>query len=144
MKSLCLACKQNKIPPPHETTLQFCYDGITRCNDKIKEFRPVAWPKHREFMTYRLNNARQEEDETAITQIERIMMREESKHTWGRLSCATKKKQSPPASQCAITDENGWRSVITGQEPFQEAVSHAVGRQYRGATDAPINSGQLL
>ena len=43
-----------------------------------------------------------------------------------------------------MTDESGQRSVITGQESFQEAVSHALGRRYRGATDAPINSGQLL
>ena len=141
MKSLEVACKQNKIPHPRQTTLQFCYEGIKRCNDKIKEYAPVAWPKRREFMVDRLNNAREEEDETRITQIERIMMTEDSKHTWGRLKCATKKKRSPPASQVAITDENGQRSVVAGQEPFQEAVSHAIGRQYRGATDASINSG---
>merc|ERR1712115_772418 len=72
------------------------------------------------------------------------MITEDSKHTWGRLKCATKKKRSPPASQVALTDENGQRSVVTGQEPFQEAVSHAIGHRYRGATDAPINSGQFL
>ena len=71
------------------------------------------------------------------------MMREDTLHTWGRLGCATKKRRSPPASQCAITDENGQRIVITGKEPFEGAVSTAVHGRYHGATDAPINSGQL-
>ena len=62
---------------------------------------------------------------------------------WGRLGCATKKKQSPPASQCAVTDENnGERTVYTGQEPFKNATKSAVYRQYHGANNAPINSGQ--
>ena len=47
MKSLEVACKQNKIPHPRQTTLQYCYEGIKRCNDKIKEYTPVAWPKRR-------------------------------------------------------------------------------------------------
>ena len=62
----------------------------------------------------------------------------------GKTCVCHKEERSPPASQVAITDENGQRSVVTGQEPFQEAVSHAIGRRYCGATDAPINSGQFL
>ena len=42
-----------------------------------------------------------------------------------------------------ITDENGQRTIITGQEPFQNAATTAIHRRYLGATDAPINSGQL-
>ena len=57
MKGLELACKQNRIPHPRKTTLQFCYDNIKRCNDKIKEYTPVAWPKRCKFMIHRLNNA---------------------------------------------------------------------------------------
>ena len=71
------------------------------------------------------------------------MMREDGLHTWGRLRCATKKGRCPPASQCAITDENGQRTVITRQIPFQNAVTEALDRRYHGASDAPINSGQL-
>ena len=83
-------------------------------------------------------------------------MREENRNIWGRLGCATKKKRSTPASQCAVTDKNGQQQVITGQEPFQRAVANAVDyhfqraianavdHRFHGATDAPINSGQLL
>ena len=71
------------------------------------------------------------------------MIREESRNTWGRLGCAMKKKRSPPASQCAIIDENGQRTIISGQEPFQNAAANAVNHRYRGATDAPVNSGQF-
>ena len=71
-------------------------------------------------------------------------MREENRNIWGRLGCATKKKRSPPASQCAVIDKNGQRQVITGQEPLRRAVANAVDHRYHGATDAPINSGQLL
>ena len=143
MKSLCQACKRNKIPPPHETTLQFAYEGIKRCTDKLKEFRPLAHSKRREHMTNRLHFARREDNAAKVTEIERIMMREEGRKTWGRLGCATKKKRSPPASQCAVTDENGERTVFTGQGPFETATKGAVYRRYHGANDAPINSGQL-
>ena len=63
-------------------------------------------------MTNRLRCARLSNDKTAVAQIERIMMQEESRNTLGRLGCATKKKKFPPASQCAIIDENGQRQVI--------------------------------
>ena len=95
-------------------------------------------------MTNRLRYARISNKATAVAQIERIMMREENRNIWGRLGCATKKKRFPPASQCAVTDKNGQQQVITGQEPFQRAVANAVNHRFRGATDAPINSGQLL
>ena len=96
MKSLCQACIRNKIPLPQQTTLQYSYEGVKRCNDKIKEFRPLSIKKRREHNTNRLRCARLSNDETAIAQIERIMTREESRNTWGQLGCATKKKQSPP------------------------------------------------
>lgn len=74
-------------------------------------------------MTNCLHFARRFNNDTAVAQIERIIMREESGHTWERLGCATKKKRSPAASQCAILDEDGQRTVITGQEPFQNAAA---------------------
>ena len=81
-------------------------------------------------MTNRLHFARRANDETAVAQIEQIMIREESRNTWGRLGCATKKKRSPPVSQCAIIDENGQRTIISGQEPFQNAAANAVNHRY--------------
>lgn len=93
-------------------------------------------------MTKQLHFARLHKEDK-VTHIERIMMREYGRHTWGRLGCATKKRRSPPASQCEITDENGQQIVITGKEPFEGAVSTAIHGRYHGATDAPVNSGQL-
>lgn len=143
IKSLRIACENHRIPYPHKTSLQYALEGIQRCNDKIKEYTPDAWQKRRKFMTSRLQVARDLDDEKKESKIERIMMREDDLHTWGRLRCATKKGRCPPASQCAITDENGQQTVITGQIPFQNAVAKALDRQYHGANDAPINSGQL-
>ena len=98
IKSLRKACENHRIPYPHETTLQYALEGIQRCDDKIKEYTPDAWPKRRKFMTSRLQVAREEDDEKKESEIERIMMREDGLHTWGRLRCATKKRRCPPAS----------------------------------------------
>ena len=38
---------------------------------------------------------------------------------------------------------NGQTVIISGAEPFNEAVKKNIGSQYQGVTNAPISQGQL-
>ena len=84
-----------------------------------------------------------EEKDKNVRAIERIMLRKESLNTWGRLSIATRRPRSAAASRCSVLDKNGQTVIISGAEPFNEAVKKNIGSRYQGATDAPISQGQL-
>ena len=124
-------------------TTEKALEGIARCSDELDKLRPVAYPKRREHMTQRLKIARENENEKVVRATERIMLREESLNTWGRLKTATHRRRSPAASRCSIINDEGHRVTISGAEPFLNAVTHHVDKRYTGATDAPISQGQL-
>ena len=94
-------------------------------------------------MTQHLKIARESENDKVVRATERIMLREESLNTWGRLKTATRRRRSAAASRCSVINEEGQRVTISGAKPFVNAVTHHVDKRYTGATDAPISQGQL-
>ena len=119
------------------------HEGIARCSEELDKLRPVAYPKRKEHLTIQLRRARVEERDKNVRAIERIMLREESLNTWGRLSIATRRPRSAAASRCSVFNENGQNVIVSGAKPFNEAVTKNIDSRYTGATDAPISRGQL-
>ena len=70
-------------------TIEKALEGIARCSDELDKLRPVSYSKRREHMTQRLKIARDNENDKVVRATERIMLREESLNTWGRLKTTT-------------------------------------------------------
>ena len=141
MKGLRQECERHEIPQPTEMTIEMVHEGIAQCTDELDELCPVAYPKRKEHLTIQLRRARVEERDKNVCAIKQIILLEESLNTWGRLSIATRRPRSAAASRCSVLDENGQTVIISGAEPFNEAVKKNIGSQYQGATDAPIFKG---
>ena len=91
LKGLRQECERHEIPQPSEITIEMVQEGITRCSDELDKLRPVAYPKRKEHLTLLRRQARLEEKDKNVRAIERIMLREDTLNTWGRLKIATRR-----------------------------------------------------
>ena len=115
IKGLQKECGRHKIPQPCKMTIEKALEGIAQCSDKLDKLRSVAYSKRREHLTLRLKLARKSENDKIVRGTERIMLREESVNTWGRLKTATCRPGSAAASRCSVINDKGQRVTISGE-----------------------------
>ena len=79
-------------------TIEKALEGIAQCSNELDKLRPVPYSKRREHLKLRLKLTCESENEKIVRATERIILREESVNTWGRLKIATCRPRSAAAS----------------------------------------------